>query len=349
LTILKINCINGSETIQVSIVETKMGYITLKDVAKEAGVSLSTASRTLNGRQDVSPETRKKIEETVRKLGYVPNRFAASLKFQKTHTIGVIIEDNANLFWAEVLKGVESQAQEIGYQIILANTSRNYEREVRAIQTLIQRRVDGLLIAPNQEKYDDLFMIRNLGVPFVIVGRHIKEFESLGIPMVYSDEVDGGYRATKHLIERGCKRIAFIGAQTYNTASIERCEGYKKALKEAGIGVDDRIIKTGGIEIDGGYKSVVELIRDGVRFDGIFAYNDLMAFGVIKALKENGVKIPQEVKVIGYNDIPFAALITPSLTTMRIHKQEMGRESFKILFDHETKALDTEIVRREST
>jgi LacI family transcriptional regulator len=330
-------------------VEVKMSYITLRDVAKKAGVSLSAASRALNGRQDVSEETRKRISKAAEEMGYVPNHFASALKFQKTHTIGVIIEDNANPFWAEVLKGIESEAQNNGYQVILANTSRSYERETRAVRTLIQRRVDGFLIAPNQEKYDDFFDLRKLEVPFVIIGRHIKAFESLGIPMVYSDEVEGGYRATKHLIERGCKRITFIGAQPYNTASVERCEGYKKALKEGGIGVDDRLIKTGGIEIDGGYKSVVELIRDGMQFDGIFAYNDLMAFGVIKALKENGIKIPQEVKVIGYDDIPFSALITPSLTTMRIHKQEMGRESFKILFDHETKVLDTEIVRREST
>ena len=328
-----------------------MGYITLKDVAKKAGVSLSAASRALNGRQDVSEETRKRISETARELGYVPNRFAASLKFQKTHTIGVIIEDNANPFWAEVLKGVESQAQEKGYQIILANTSRSYEREVRAIQTLIQRRVDGLLIAPNQEKYDDLFMIRDLGVPFVIIGRHIKAFEPMGIPMVYSDEIDGGYRATRHLIERGCKKIAFVGAQSYNTASIERSEGYKTALKEAGIEIDDRLIKTGGIEIDGGYKSVVELIRDGMQFDGIFAYNDLMAFGVIKALKDNKIKIPQEVKIIGYDDIPFSALITPSLTTMRIQKQEMGKESVELLLIQKKEkevVLKSEIVIRES-
>jgi len=325
-----------------------MNYITLKDVAKKAGVSLSAASRALNGRQDVSEETRKRISKIAQELGYVPNRFAASLKFQKTHTIGVIIEDNANPFWAEVLKGVESRAQERGYQIILANTSRSYEREEKAIQTLIQRRVDGFLIAPNQEKYDDLFMLRNLEVPFVIIGRHIKEFESLGIPMVYSDEVAGGYRATKHLIERGCKSIAFVGAQPYNTASIERCEGYKRALEEAGIEVNERLIKTGGIEIDGGYKSVMELIRDGIQFDGIFAYNDLMAFGVIKALKEKGIKILQEVKVIGYDDIPFSNLVTPSLTTMRIKKQEMGKESFEMLFHHETKILDTEIIKRES-
>ncbi len=112
--------------------------------------------------------------------------------------------------------------------------------------------------------------------------------------------------------------------------------------------MNERLIKTGGIEIDGGYKSVMELIRDGIQFDGIFAYNDLMAFGVIKALKEKGIKILQEVKVIGYDDIPFSNLVTPSLTTMRIKKQEMGKESFEMLFHHETKILDTEIIKRES-
>ncbi len=121
------------------------------------------------------------------------------------------------------------------------------------------------------------------------------------------------------------------------------------ALKEAGIEIEERLIKTGGIEIDGGYKSVIELVRDGVQFDGIFAYNDLMAFGVIKALKENNIKIPQQVKIIGYDDIPFSALVTPSLTTMRIQKQEMGKASIDVLFDRKTKILKTYLIERESS
>lgn len=339
-----------SVTIPVTFRRGNVGYITLKQIAKAAGVSVNTVSRALNGKPDVNENTRQRVLEVAKRLGYVPNRSALSLKHQKTHIVGVIIEDNANPFWAEVLKGVESAAKVQGYHVILVNTSRNYQDEVEGIQMLLERRVDGILIAPNQEKYDDLIELKNLGVPFVIMGRHIKEFESLSIPMVYSDEVKGGYMATKHLIERGCERIAFIGAQPYNTASIERCEGYKKALKEAGIEIDEDLVKTGGIEIDGGYKSVMGLLENEIRFDGIFAYNDLMAFGVLKALKEAKMKVPDDVKVIGYDDIPYSSIITPTLTTMRIKKQMMGRAAFRILFESENRViLTTELVVRESS
>ena len=327
-----------------------MAYITLKNIAEIAGVSVNTVSRALNGKPDVNENTRQKILEVARKLGYVPNRSALSLKRQKTHIVGVIIEDNANPFWAEVLKGVESAAKRHGYHVILVNTSRNYQDEVEGIQMLLERRVDGILIAPNQEKYDDLIELKRLGVPFVIMGRHIREFESLDIPMVYSDEVKGGYTATKHLIERGCKRIAFIGAQSYNTASIERCIGYKEALKEAGIEVNEDLVKTGGIEIEGGYKSVMELLENRIRFDGIFAYNDLMAFGVLKALKEVKMKVPGDVKVVGYDDIPYSSIITPSLTTVRIKKQMMGKSAFQILSEtRKTVVLSTKLVVRKSS
>ncbi len=333
-----------------SKVEGKMGFVTLKNIAKIAGVSVNTVSRALNGKPDVNENTRQRVLEVARKLGYVPNRSALSLKKQKTHIVGVIIEDNANPFWAEVLKGVESAAKKYEYHVILVNTSRNYEEEVEGIRMLLERRVDGLLIAPNQEKYDDIFELKKLRVPFVIMGRHIKEFEKLNIPMVYSDEIDGGCRATKHLIERGCKRIAFIGAQPYNTASIERCEGYKMALKEAGIRVNEDLIKTGGIEIEGGYKSIIDLVENGVEFDGIFVYNDLMAFGVLKALKELNFQVPRDVKVIGYDDIAYSSIITPSLTTMRMKKKTIGELSFELLLKPESKiVLKTELIVRDST
>ena len=327
-----------------------MGYVTIKQIAEVAGVSVNTVSRALNGKPDVNENTRQKVLEVAKQLGYVPNRSALSLKKQKTHIVGVIIEDNANPFWAEVLKGVESAAKSHGYHVILVNTSRNYEDEVEGIHMLLERRVDGILIAPNQEKYDDLFELKKLEVPFVIMGRHIKELENLNIPMVYSDEVRGGYIATKHLIERGCKRIAFIGAQPYNTASIERCEGYKKALKEAGMEINKELIKTGGIEIEGGYKSVMELLESKTPFDGVFAYNDLMAFGVLKALKEAKLKVPDDVKAVGYDDIPYSSLITPSLTTIRIKKKEMGKIAFDILFNKKASFhLSVDLIIRESS
>ncbi len=327
-----------------------MSYITVKDIAKVAGVSVNTVSRALNNKPDINEETKKRVLEAAKKLGYVSNKSALSLKRQKSYIVGVVIEDNANPFWAEVLKGVEATAKMYGYHVILANTARNYETEAEGIKMLIERRVDGLLISPVQEKYDDILNLKKYEIPFAIMGRHV---EGLDVPMVYDDGIRGGSIATEYLIKRGCKEIAFIGAQPYNTASSERCQGYKRALQKNGISINDDLIKTGGIEIDGGYNSVMDLVANHTDFDGIFVYNDLMALGVIKALKELKIKIPEEVKVIGYDDISYSSFICPSLTTMRMKKFEIGEIAFKMLFDSNEQnkdevVLHSDLVIRES-
>ncbi len=329
-----------------------MKYATMKQIAEIVGVSVNTVSRALNGKPDVSEKTRQKVLDVARRLGYVPNRLALYLKGKKTRIVGVIVEDNSNPFWSEVLKGVEAEAKLHGYHVILVNTNKNYRDEVEGIQMLLERRVDGILIAPNQRKYDDLLELKKIGIPFVIVGRHIKELENLDIPMVYSDEIKGGYIATKHLVERGCKRIAFIGAQPYNTASAERYEGYKRALRDAGIEMKEELIRSTGIEMKDGYRSVMDLLKGKARFDGVFAYNDLIAFGVLKALKEANLRVPEDIKVVGYDDVFYSSLITPSLTTVRVEKKEMGKLAFKMVldFNHKRKeVLPVKVVKREST
>lgn len=326
-----------------------MSYVTVKDIAKMVGVSANTVSRALSGRPEISEKTKKKILEAAQSLGYVSNRAALSLKRKKTHIIGVVIEDNVNPFWAEVLKGVEATAKIHGYHVILANTSRNYQAEVEGVQMLLERRVDGFLISPVQESYDDILSLKKYEVPFVIMGRYVENLEA---PMVYDDGIRGGEIATNYLIKKGCRKIAFVGAQSYNTASSERCQGYRKALQENGIKIRKELIKTGGIEIEGGYKSTLELLKSKVEFDGIFVYNDLMTLGVIKALKEREIKIPDEVRIIGYDDISYAAFISPSLTTMRMKKFEIGEIAFNLLFDSKNKnkkvVLHSDLVVRES-
>ncbi len=331
-----------------------MAYITIRQIAKAAGVSLSTTSRALNGKIDVSEETRKKVLETAKRLGYLPNRSAVSLKKRKTYTIGVVVEDNSNPFWSEVLKGIENSASEQGYHVIFTNTNRNYQNEVENIRLLLERRVDGFLIVPNQEKYEDLLELKERGIPVVIMGRHV---ENLGIPMVYNNDIKGGYIAATHLINRGCRKIAFIGAQPYNTASIERCKGYKKALKEAGININESLIKisrnpmrNGAMEVENAYRHMKELLNESPNFDGIFAYNDLMAFGALKALKEEKISIPSQIKLIGYDDIFYASIVTPSLTTMKTKKQELGEIAFDLLFNPKNEiVLDSKLLVREST
>jgi len=332
-----------------------MRYVTIKQIAEAAGVSLSTTSRALNGKADVSEETRKRVMEIAQKLGYLPNRSAVSLKKSRTYTIGVVVEDNSNPFWSEVLKGIENAAHREGYHVIFTNTNRNYKNEVENIKLLLERRVDGFLIVPNQERYDDLLELKERNIPFVIMGRHV---DFLRVPMVYNDDVKGGNIATSHLIEKGCRRIAFIGAQPYNSASIERKKGYEKALKDAGIGIDESLIKisrdpmkNGVMEVESAYKHMKELLEKNISFDGVFAYNDLMAFGVLKALKEEKISVPDKVKLIGYDDIFYSSIITPSLTTLKTKKQILGEIAFDLLLNKKKDeiVLDVKLLVREST
>jgi len=328
-------------------------YITIKDIAKMAGVSINTVSRALNNKPDVSEETKKKILKIAKELGYVRNFTASSLRQKQTKTVGVVIADSSNPFYAEVLKGIESAARKYGYQIILMNTDRIYKREEEAIRILLERRVDGLLISPVQDKNDDIKYLVDKGTPLVIVGRH---FDDIKVDEIHSDEIKGGYIATKHLINRGCRKILMISGFSFKSAARMRLEGYKKALEESRLDYDEEYVIISDIDMKDGYNAVYEAKKKGLVFDGIFCYNDMMAFGAMKALKELGYRIPEDVAVVGYDDIMFSSLVCPPLTTIRIKKFEMGFEAFRMLLQRlkglrkkvKRKILDVELVVRES-
>ena len=331
----------------------KKKYVTIRDIAEKAGVSINTVSRALNNKPDISEETRRKILKIAQELGYVKNATASSLRSKQTNIVGVIIADSANPFYAEVLKGIEAASRKYGYQIMLMNTERIYENEEKAIEVLLQRRVDGLLITPVQDKSDDIRALIERKVPFVIVGRH---FEELEVDEIHSDEVKGGYLATRHLIERGRKNIIMISGYLFKSAAYMRLEGYRKALKEYGIPFSEKMIIETDIDIESGYRAMREAIEKGLEFDAVFCYNDLLAFGVIKALKECGYRIPEDVAVVGYDDIVYSSFVCPSLTTVRIKKFEMGFEAFMMLLQRlkgrrkrrKRVILDVELVVRES-
>jgi LacI family transcriptional regulator len=328
-------------------------YVTIRDIAERAGVSINTVSRALNNKPDISEETRRKILKIAQELGYVKNATASSLRSKQTNIVGVIIADSANPFYAEVLKGIEAASRKYGYQIMLMNTERIYENEEKAIEVLLQRRVDGLLITPVQDKSDDIRALIERKVPFVIVGRH---FEELEVDEIHSDEVKGGYLATRHLIERGRKNIIMISGYLFKSAAYMRLEGYRKALKEYGIPFSEKMIIETDIDIESGYRAMREAIEKGLEFDAVFCYNDLLAFGAIKALKECGYRIPEDVAVVGYDDIVYSSFVCPSLTTVRIKKFEMGFEAFRMLLQRlkgrrkrrKRVILDVELVVRES-
>jgi len=306
-----------------------MKYITLKMVAEKAEVSVNTASRAINNKPDINLETKKRVIQIAKELGYVRNATAVALRTRKTGTIGVVIADNRNPFYAEVLSGMEEAAREKNYHIILANTQRDYQKEEEAINLLLAKRVDGLLIAPVQDRDDDIKNLIDANIPFVVVGR---DFKNIEVDAIYNDEVKGGFLATEYLIKKGHKRIALIDGFLYKSPAKGRLEGYKKALNKYRISLDESLISVGDINIEDGYERTKQMLEKNLDFTAIFAYNDMMAFGAMQAIKEKGLRIPEDIGLIGYDDILFSSLISPALTTIRLKKQELGVKSVKLLF-----------------
>jgi LacI family transcriptional regulator len=315
-------------SVTLTEIEGNMKYITLKMVAERAGVSVNTASRAINNKPDISKETKKRILQIAKELGYIRNAAAVALRTKKTGTIGAVIADNRNPFYAEVLNGIEEAAREKNYHIILANTQRDYQKEEEVINLLLAKRVDGLLITPVQDRDDDIKNLIDANIPFVVVGR---DFENIEVDAVYNDEVKGGFLATEYLIKKGHKKIASINGFLHKSPAKGRLEGYKKALKKYGIPFDDALVTVGDIDVKDGYERTKQLLEKGLNFTAIFAYNDMMAFGAMQAIKEKGLRIPEDIGLVGYDDIPFASLISPPLTTIRLKKQDLGVESVKLL------------------
>lgn len=322
-------------------------------MAKVSGFSKSTVSRVLRNEANVNPRTKKKIEEAAQRLGYTPNAVARSLRSRKTTTIGVIIADICNPFFPSVVRGIEDTARKKGYNIILCNTDGKYEREKEALETLVQKRVDGLLIAPVQKKLDDFLELKRKKIPFVLIGRH---FDPLETDHVITDDVKGAFMATEYLIKKGHKKILMINGPSYISSAIERMMGYKKALVENNIKFDAKLLKEGALKMEDGYRTIKKAILSKLNFTAVFAYSDLVAFGVIKALKEQGYKIPDETAVVGYDNIDFGFSAELPLTTVRISKYRLGSEGMKLLHRRidekvnkpQKMILDTKLIIRES-
>jgi len=305
-----------------------MFHVTLKDIGKEVGVSATTVSRALNNKPDISYETKQKIKEAAERLGYSPNALARSLKAKKTGSIGVLIADIADPFFAPIVKGIENTAREMGYNIILCDTSEEYEQEKLAVQMMLEKRVDGLLITPSQTEYGDILGLKRKKIPFVLLARHFDLVES---DYVIPDEIKGAFSATDHLIKKSHKKILFINGPNYISSARERLVGYKRALQEHAILFDESLVKEGALKMEDGYRIMKEMLSTTTEFTAIFAYCDFVALGIIQALKEKKFKIPEDVAIMGYDDVIFARFLEVPLTTVHIPKYELGKEAMKLL------------------
>jgi len=331
-----------------------MERTTIKDVAREVGVSINTVSRALNGKPDVSPETRRLVLKTAQRLNYMPNKLARGLRSNKTGIIGVIVADIANPFFSAVVKGMGKAAKGLGYSIILQDTSENYKNEEEAIQIMISEQVDGLLITPVQTEKRSIHMLQESGIPFVLVARY---FDDADTDYVVADDVQGGYLATAHLIEKGHEKIAFINGPPYNSSAIERFQGYKKALEEHDIGLNESLIRNGALTMEDGYTYGKALLMDhDPQPTALFTFSDFVALGAMKAVREVGLRIPEDIAIVGYDDIDFAFCLESPLTTIRFPKREIGEEAISVLEKkidgqkcHSNLKIPVELVIRQSS
>lgn len=302
----------------------------IKEIAKEAGVSVATVSRVLNHPDTVAPKTRERILELMEKMDYKPNWFARGLNFNKTDTIALLVPNILNPAFVEVAEGVESVANQKGYTVLLCITEGEAAKERQYIQTLIDRRVDGLILVSSMLNNDDLDLLKKQNIPIVLVG------ESSGntfAPMVRIDCKEAAYLAVQHLVNCDHKEIALIYGKTPAIENQSKILGYTKALLEAGIPFNKSLLVEEENTIEGGYLATRKLLGSDKCPQAIFTTSDLMAFGVIDALRDAELRIPEDVAVMGFDNIKMSSLMVPKLSTVAKPLHKMGLSGARLLLD----------------
>lgn len=331
---------------------------TIKDIARITGFSVTTVSRALNGYSDVSEQTKMKIKSAASELNYSPNALARSLVMNKTKTIGLLVsgltrESVKDNFTYEVICGINDYVGQIDYDLVVFNTSTTKQKEKSYTQLCRERRVEGVII--QGIKTDDIYLqeIINSDIPCVLVDIPI-ETETVGY--VTTDNIHGAKQAVKYLIDNGHKHIAMINGHSKAIVSQLRYEGYKQALEDAGIEVNEEYIEDGAYKEDIALKVAKELLINNSDITAIFCASDLMALGVLKAAKELNLDVPRQLSVIGFDDIVLASYTTPTLTTISQDKYQMGYEATKLLISilqgdkvKHSRILKNNLIIREST
>ncbi|KEO75310.1 LacI family DNA-binding transcriptional regulator [Anditalea andensis] len=312
----------------------RIGQATIKDIAKALNVSASTVSRALKDYPGISQETKKKVKELAEKLNYRPNAVALSLRKSKTFTIGVIIPEVVHFFFSTVISGIEEVAFANGYNVILCQTNENLEREISSVETIISNQIDGLLISFSKETTDFSHFKKLLDhqFPIVFFDRVPDLQDTVNVTV---DDYSGAYEAVKHLIDQNYKKIMHLAGPKNLLISAKRKEGYTHALKEAGIAIDENLIRECRIGTQQEtYEICLDYFKDETtRPDAVFAANDVAAAGAMKAVQELGLKVPEDVGIVGFSDWQFSAMMNPPLSTVSQPGFEIGERSMQLLID----------------
>lgn len=327
---------------------------TIRDVAKRAGVSTSTVSHVINQTRFVSENTRGRVLDAMRELEYKPNQLARSLRSRRTNTFGVLLPDSANPYFAAILAGIEAASFERGYNIIIGNANNDPQREYTYLDVLTSKQIDGMLLISTGSFSESIRILQEQKVPVVLVDRPDQQGT---LDVVMANNRQGGVLATHHLIERGHQRIACIAGPDHLMNSVERREGYFEALQAAGIDHSPAMLVNGNFDTENGYTACQQLLDLPHRPTAIFACNDLMAIGALRAISERGLRVPDDISLVGFDNIQLASYTVPRLTTIKQPTAALGRRAVERLIERvsspypsgERDVLDVILIERDST
>ncbi|GAP14954.1 transcriptional regulator, LacI family [Longilinea arvoryzae] len=332
-----------------------MPRVTIKDVARAAQVSITTVSHVVNNTRFVDPATKQRVLTALEELGYQPNSLARSLRSGVTRTIGLVVPDASNLFFADVARKIEDIGFQQGYSVILCNSDNNPGKQSRYINTLLAKQVDGVIFISSGSEPDDLMRLVENNIPVVVADRDVP-LELADVVLL--DNEQAGYDATKHLINLGHRFIACITGPNHLAPSMQRFEGYKRCLKENGIDFDPKLIEMGDFRFPSGEEAMQRLLSSSSRATAVFVLNDMMAIGAMSAAHKAGLSIPKDISIIGFDDIEIDAAITPALTTMAQPIEEMAQYAMNLLIEHlvgkkhelnQRIILTSRLIKRDST
>lgn len=303
--------------------------ITIKDVAKQAGVSHSTVSRALHGSSLISDETVERIRQIASEMGYFPSAAARSLKTNRSRALGVIVSNIDDPFFSEILQGIEEGAQERSYSLLMAASQRDPEREQAIVRDMRERQVDGLIICSASFSAVQQRKLLEFGIPIVVVNNHAAEEYRYSI---YHDDMDGSRQVTRHLIELGHKKIAYLGNSLSGRVTLDRLTGFRQELETAGLDIpDEYIYEVPGGNPEDGLAALSHFMELPERPTALFCFNDMLAIGVLKGLQAAGIHVPEDFSVVGFDNIVFSAYTNPPLTTLDQPKRYIGMEAARLI------------------
>lgn len=317
---------------------------TVRDVAKVAGVAPITVSRVVNNTGYISDKTRARVNEAIQQLGYVPNTLARSLRSRQTNILALVLTDITNPYWTTVARGVEDAASDAGFNLILCNTDESGTEEDKYVRLILEKHVDGILFVPARNSVEPVHVIQKQNVPVVVLDRRLP---SLVADVVRSDSEGGAYQLVNLLLSLGHRRVSILSGPSGVSTADDRVAGYRRAMREAGIPESDMHVLLGQYTVVGGYDMAKRVLEETPHPTALFAANNFIAIGAFKALREAGLSVPEDIALVGFDDLPSFLMVDPFLTVAAQRPYEMGHKATELLLarlTHEAPQAYQEII-----